>query len=292
VIRRATLLVALLMAWARPAAAQCSFFGETACPVDAPRWAGEFATLSANAFVAGMTAGITQHLRGRSFGQAFVRGALGGAVIYGGKRLVAERFDGAGLLGREVAAVGSSMVRNATDGASLFEQLVLPIGPVRLYVRPGERSVHPRIDALAVAWTIYGIAESDLSFDAGESLSAGAPVFLTDEKVILASSADSTHAAGITESGVIVLADVSAAGGEFRARSFAHERVHVVQGDHIFANWTDPLETRLFARVPGGESLGRWVDLGVSTDVLRLLAFLFDEYDERPWELEAAFLAR
>jgi hypothetical protein len=292
VTRGATLLVALLMAWPRTAAAQCSLFGETACPVDAPRWVGEFATLSANAFVAGMTAGLTQQLRGRSFADGFVRGALGGIVIYGGKRLVVERFDGAGLLGREVAAVGSSMVRNASDGVGLFEQLVLPVGPVRLYVRPAERAVQPKLDALAFAWTIYGIAEPELSFDAGESLSAGAPVFLTDGKVLRSSNVDSTHAAGVTVSGVILLADVPAMGAAFRARAFAHERVHVLQGDHIFATWTDPLESWLLRDVPGSRQVGRWADLGVSTDVFRVFSLLFDDYDERPWEMEAAFLAR
>jgi hypothetical protein len=292
VTRSATFLVALLMAWPRPAAAQCSLFGQTTCPLDAPRWVGEFATLSANAFLAGMTAGITQRLGGRSFGDGFVRGALGGAVVYGGKRLVVERFDGAGLLGREVAAVGSSMVRNASDGVALFDELILPFGPIRLYVRPADRTVQPKLDALAFGWTIYGIAESELSFDAGESLSAGAPVFVTDGKVIQSSNTDSTHAAGLTESGVIVLAAVPAAGAEFRARAFAHERVHILQGDHIFTTWTDPLESRLLRSVPAAARIGRWADVGLSTDVLRVFGIFFDDYDERPWELEAAFLAR
>jgi hypothetical protein len=289
--RRATFVVALLALLPAPASGQCSMFGEVQCPLDAPRWVGEFATLSANALVGGLTAGLARTLRGGSFGDGFVRGALGGAVVYGGKRLAAERFEGAGLAGREVAAVGSSMVRNAADGAPLLERLVLPFGPVRLYVRPAARSVRPKLDALALGWTLYGVLESELTFDLGSSLSAGAPVFATDGKVIR-TSGDTLHAGGLAVSGVILLADVPAFGDVFLARALAHERVHVLQGDHIFTMWTDPLWEWVLPELPGGRVVDSIADVDLSSAVFRLMAVLFPDHDDRPWELEAAFLAR
>ena len=287
----AACIVALAALLPTPAAAQCGGFLEEPCPLDAPRWVGEFTSLSANALLGGVTAGVLQRIRGGSFPRAFVRGALGGSAVYAGKRIAAERFAGAGLLGREAAAVGLSIVRNAADAVPVLDRLVLPAGPVRLYVRPGARAVHAKLDALAFGWMLYGIAEPELSFDWSESLSAGAPVFFTDGTVIR-TGADSAHAAGITESGVILVAGVPAFGPSFRARSLAHERVHVLQGDQVFAQWTDPLEDALLPGLPYGRTFDRYVDVGLSTGVLQLLGVLFPDYENRPWELEARFFAR
>jgi hypothetical protein len=60
---------------------------------------------ASNALLAGMTPGVSQRLRGGQFGDGFARGAVAGAVAYVGRRMGAEQFDGAGLLGRQVSAV-------------------------------------------------------------------------------------------------------------------------------------------------------------------------------------------
>ncbi|MGH7505042.1 MAG: hypothetical protein ACRELX_05310, partial [Longimicrobiales bacterium] len=196
------------------------------------------------------------------------------------------------LIGREVAAVGASMARNAAEGMGLLDRLILPAGPVRLEVWTDDRvRVRARVDALALTWTLYGIAERELSLDWGRSLSAGVPVFLTDGKV-LRIGRDTVHAAGLTRSGVILLADVPAYGEAFRDRALAHEQVHVLQGDHLFTLWTDPLEDIVMNEFAATRGVGRYIDLGLSTDVMRLFVVLFPEHDERPWELESTFLAR
>lgn len=81
----------------------------------------------------GLTAGIVQRLRGGSFSDGFARGAVGGAVAYAGRRIAAERFDGAGLLGRQVGAVGASVVRNASERRPSLERLFFPAGPLHVY---------------------------------------------------------------------------------------------------------------------------------------------------------------
>jgi hypothetical protein len=288
--RGAACIVALATLLPRPAAAQCGGFLEEPCPLDAPRWVGEFTTLTANALLGGLTAGLIQELRGGSFTPAFVRGALGGAGVYAGKKIAAERFGGAGLIGREVAAIGSSVIRNASDDLAVFERLILPVGPVRFYVMPSAGSVRARIDLITLGWTVYGVVEDEVEIDWSESFSAGAPVFATRGTVI-----EGTHdgqTTGITASGIIIVAGVPAFGESHRRRALAHERVHVLQGDHIFTTWTDPLEDVVLPLLPGGVHLDRFADIGLSTDVLSLLVPLIPERNDRPWELESTFLAR
>src|SRR5688500_10942351 len=123
------LLVGLLLSGPRPLSAQT----DTTSVLTTPTWVGQFTVAGANALLSGVTAGVIQELRGGSFSDGFARGALGGVVIYAGKRVAMDRFAGAGLLGREVAAVGTSMVRNAADGVGLLDRVVLPVGPVRVY---------------------------------------------------------------------------------------------------------------------------------------------------------------
>src|SRR5690606_16767082 len=215
---------------------------------------------------------------------------IGGAGVYAGKRIAVERFDGAGLLGREVAAVGSSIVRNASDGVPVLDRLILPVGPVRLYIGPAAGPRRIRIDALSLGWTVYGILERKVSLDWSESLSAGAPVFVTRGTVIR--HLGDRQTTGVAESGIIIVAGVPAFGAAHRRRTLAHERVHVIQGDHIFTTWTDPLEELLLPLLPGGRAFGRFADIGLSTSVLSLLVPIFPEHDDRPWELESTFLAR
>lgn len=258
--------------------------------MDAPRWTGELATLSANALLAGLTAGVVQRWRGGSFEEAFARGALGGAGIYAGKRIAAEDFAGAGLLGREVAAVGASVARNALDGLPPLDRLILPLGPARLHLRRG-RSPGVRLDAIALGWIAWAVAERELDFDIGESLSAGAPVFRT-RGTILSFGDDSVHAAGVTAAGVVVLSRVPGYGEAFERRSSAHERVHVIQQDQLFTLWVDPAEEWALERWRFTRAAGRWVDFNLSTELLRTFGRLFPEHAERPWELESIFLAR
>ena len=256
-----------------------------------PGWVAPVSLTAANALLGGLSAGLIQELKGGSFRDGFTRGALGGAIIYAGKRVAAERFTGAGLLGREVAAVGSSVVRNASDGVGTFDRLVLPVGIARVYwQRAPQRSVNVKVDAVALGWTIYGVVERELDFNLEESLSAGTPVFQTDGKII--SFGDAQHAGGVVEAGVIFLSDVRPWGDAFLQRAFAHERIHTLQMDQIFLDWIEPYDDRLLRLIPGGRAVNRWVDINVSTEILRLIAPLFDRHRDRPWELEAIYFTR
>jgi hypothetical protein len=262
------------------------------CRIEFPRWTGHVAAAGVNAAVHGLTAGVWAAVHGRDFSDAFVLGAAGGTLTYGGKAMVGQRWDGAGLLGRQVAALGASLTRNAADGVGAIDRLVFPVGIGRLYVTPrGARPVRFRADALALGWTVYGIVEEDVELDWGASLSAGTPVFLTDGK-LLAGSQEGAHAAGVTHAGVVFAADVPFLGSAFRARSLAHERAHVLQGDQLFVLFTNPAEDLVLRNTPWLNRLEPWLDVNLSTQLIEGLGHLFPEWEERPWELEATFVGR
>ena len=256
-----------------------------------PSWVTPWSLTATNVLLSAVTAGVTQELRGGSFKDGFTRGALGGIFLYAGKRVAVEDFGGAGLLGRQLNAVGASLVRNASDGVGAFDRFVLPIGIARVYWQRGAQpGWQVKLDALAVGWTMYGVVESELDFNFHRTLSAGTPVFQTRGKVI-SFDADG-HAGGIAQSGVVFLSDVRPWGNAFLEKAFAHERVHVLQLDQIFLTLNEPHDDRVLRWLPGGPAVNQWVDINVSTEFLNLLATMIDGYRDRPWELEAIYLTR
>jgi hypothetical protein len=285
----------ILLALAAPAAAQTGnntqsndtiIYGQRA-----PRWAGQLTALTTNVVFGGLTAGVIQELRGGSFKDGFTRGALGGGITYVGKRVSAERFAGAGFMGREIAAVGSAVVRNASAARPAFERLVFPVGPVTLHVWPRQRRFDASVDVIAVGWMVYGFTEPELNFAAGESLSAGTAVFRTDNRLIM-NRGNRTHAGGFAAAGIIFQSFVPAWGEPFLERTLAHERVHVAQEDQFLYTIFEPAADWLLAKVPHGSSVARRVDFNLSAELFGLLSNLFPKHIDRPWELEATYLSR
>ena len=283
-IARAVLFLVLAMLWPHRAHAQTDTIAR------APRWVSEFSTASGNILISGVTAGVTQKLRGGSFKDGFTRGAFGGVVIFAGKRIAVEDFYGAGLIGRQVTNVGASMVWNAGAGMKEFDRLAFPLWFGRLYWdRAGTDRVQFKFDATAVAYTIYGIAEARLQFDASQTLSFGAPVFRTENQVI---DVGEREVGGLVSNSVVFLSDVPQWGQELLRRNNAHERVHVLQMDQLFLTMNADYDDRLLHRLPAGRAVARWVDVNASSTMLSLMARAIDDHGSRPWELEAIHLAR
>jgi hypothetical protein len=289
------LVAALLLALPAAAQAQCPPplvppDAAPPCVADWPTWAGDLAVLGGNAFLGGLSAGVLHKLRGGDFSDAFMRGLAGGAVAYGGKRIAVQRFGGAGLVGRQVAAVGASMVRNAGEGLGPVERVSLPVGPVWLEVGGQRPWVSARVDVMSAGWLISGILNPDLRFDAGMSISSGAHVFVADNRVI--AGQDSDHAHGITEPGFMALGNVPAFGRHVAGEVFRHERVHVLQMDQLFLTVTGPAERRALEAVPGLRRLAPYIELNLSGALLGVLGGAMDDYVRRPWETEALFMSR
>jgi hypothetical protein len=240
----------------------------------------------------GLTAGLFQHLRGGRFWPAFGAGALGGAVAYGGRRIVAERFDGAGILGRELAAVGTSLIRNAADGRGWLDRLVLPLGLVRLYLERdsavgGRLNARVKVDVPTVLATAYYSVQGDVALDLSASLSSGAPVFTTFGRWSDGSWNGNQAAGAIWLRGNPDDPNPDAQ----RADVLAHERVHILQYDFGQLAWSGPAEQWLSRRVAGGEWIYRRLDLGLHLGPWAAANWLFP-YQHRPWEQEAHFLSR
>jgi hypothetical protein len=257
-------------------------------------WGQEAPTLAINALIGGVAGGTVRAIRGGSFGEGFLAGAAGGALVYAGKRIAVEPWDGAGLAGRQVAAVGTSIIRNAADGRAPLERVVLPVWIGRLYVTTGPRvSVQPRLDLVGTVATAYQAMSANSELDLSRTLSTGAPVFRVYD--------DEVDWVGFQRAGVVLLRY----GTGFRGieeqmpndlaqpleQSFSHERVHVIQLDQAFLLLTAPTEDWILEQDPVASRLHRWIDPGVMTAVLYLPDMLIS-YDRRPWEREADFLAR
>lgn len=290
-IRPLRLLAALLLVLAvtdpLPAQHACPDSGD--CDeggVSGQRGSGPGVILGLNVLAGGITGGLLQEIHGGSFLDGFRKGAVGGAMIFAGKRLAVESFAGAGLAGREVAAVGGSMVRNAGAARALLSELVLPLGPSRLYVRPrGDRPVALQVDAAALVVLGAMMLDDRYSLDASASLSAGMPVFRQRDDL------PAEHWAGRTRAGVISLSrELDAEPPAARQRVWAHERVHVLQYDQGFMMLGEPLERTVLPLLPGGVALSRYVDVGLELP-LWALAHRMIEYQQRPWEREADLLS-
>ena len=246
---------------------------------------GQLATLGANALLHGLAAGVTRELRGGSFLEAFPRGTLGGAVAYAGKRVAVRRFDGAGLLGRELAAVGASLSANAAAGRGSLQRLVLPLGPLRLQLR-SDSGPHLRIklDLHSLAWAAYAASRPQLRFDVRRSLSAGAPVFVADGYRLR--SGEDDRLAGIAPAGNVLLSDAQGSGQWVTG----HELVHVLQYDQEQQLLSEPVQAWLARRLPHGPAADRWLDVDPVGLLVYPVVLLSRARRGLPWEREAYFL--
>lgn len=248
----------------------------------------EAAVLGLNAAVGALTAGLWREIAGGSFGDGFAGGALGGSVVYAGKRIAAESFPGAGFLGRDVAAAGTSMIRNAADARPLLDSLAVPVGPARLYLSPPDPAL-PRLEVelYSLYWTAYGLAESRLSLDVGESLRSGTTVFRSDRSLL---GDDDRRVFGGAAGSVIFLSPL---GPEHEVKTLAHERTHVLQYDFLLGAWFRPLEERLAGALPERGFSDR-LDYQLVAPALRLTGHLIglDEALDAPIQAEAEFFER
>ena len=229
--------------------------------------------LGLNILVGGVSAAVTAYLRGEDPTAAALGGALGGLVWYAGKATAAARFSGSGFVGRQVGGVGASIVRNAGEGRGLLSRVVLPIGPLRIDVTPLEQGeVRTQVHLWDAGAVIYGILKTDLRFNADESLSAGAPVFVAENRTVNTRGLDvNGYATGgvIIRSGIIENTTV--------ASLLAHERVHVVQHDFTSHVWSDPLEDFYLTNAIGTDALAKRIELGLAQPLFAWLTGLISD---------------
>jgi hypothetical protein len=241
--------------------------------------------------LAGVSAGILQELRDGSFRDGFARGALGGAVAYGGRRIVVEDYWGAGLVGRQISAVGNSMARNAGQAQPLLNNVWLPMGPVTVRLsRDNGIRVSAKADVFAAGYLLSAILDDRLELDFGTSLSSGAPVFRAPNHNV---RVDGRLVNGIAPADVIVIGAPASVDLIESPTTLKHERVHVLQYDFVQMMWGDPLEEYLARRVPYARTLSKYVRLGITVPAIGegLVQLLNIGLYDRPRETEASYLA-
>lgn len=249
-------------------------------PPERTRWVGatwteEVGFAATNAFVYGLLAGLGALLDERDFSEAFVRGAVGGLVGYGGKRVAVARFDGAALVGRAIHGLGVSIAASDANQGLIPREVLLPLGALWVSVDRRTSAVSARLDVPTAYWLTYGLIESRLSLHWGRSLSSGTPVFMTQ-------SSELRDASGVTAAGVVFLEQRP----EIEA-VLTHELVHVLQYDMSYGLVTRPLDARIGELIGSSTSrIQRWVHVGISNVLLAPGSYFLQDLRE----VEATFL--
>lgn len=240
-----------------------------------------------NAGLGALASVVGQGVRGKRVTlRSVLHGAAGGGLVYAGKVVVARNSGFTNLLGRELAAVGSSGVLNASSGRGFVDHLSLPWGPVRVHIDRNPAKVNLKLDLAGSVATIAALADSDLDFELGKSLAYGVAVFRAD-RAENHNLANGSHAAGVVRYRTGI-PQGTATPSEIRG-TIGHELVHVVQADFLFTVLSEPLESRLMAGHPVSRAVNRFIDLGGNVPVASGLNALVP-YSRRPWESEAISL--
>lgn len=213
--------------------------------------------LGANMLIGGTTAAVHAMLAKRNPARAFAVGAVGGAVHVAGKRFVAQRGAASNVAGFGLASIGSAVVANAGSGVNPLAELFVPLGPLRARVHLARRPrVSVTVNLYEAAVAVQGFARPGLAIDWSRSASAGAFVFVTDDRYIV--SRGDTADGAATGSVVVLSAFAGDAGHTLR-----HEAVHVHQHWFMQETWGRPAERWLRSSLPGMKRLPRWMELGL-----------------------------
>lgn len=226
--------------------------------------------------------------RDRSW-RAAVRGGAAGVVVFAGKWIIAQNISATNIVGRQIAAVGSSGITNAAAGDGMLQHMTLVYGPVRFHVTTGEKfGVQPKIDLASSIELWRATQTKELSLNTHRSLTSGVPVFEID-------SAKRTGGLGGSHEGGIVRfranTPFQSIAPDILEKVIGHEFVHVAQFDFAFNAISEPIEARILSRIPLGGQVHRYFDLGLNVPLLSALNSAVT-YERRPWEREARTLAR
>ncbi len=215
------------------------------------------------------TAGISEAGAGRSFWKGALKGSLGGAAVFAGKCLVAQRSSTTDWIANGVVGVGSSIVANASAGKGVLDAITIPIGPLLISRDNTTSQFSARVDVPSVATTTYFGLQSHNTWMPRQTFEHGS-IFFEDFN-----GGEDWQAAR-----VLLLRPHAS------KEAIAHELTHSAQATFVTIAWEEPLEGALLSGIPGGPWLHRHVELGVLSLVWAGLNSKMAVWD-RPWEKEA-----
>ena len=245
----------------------------------APRTTNEATLLAVNVALGGLTAGVWRMVTRKPLMGGLVRGAAAGAVVYAGKKIIAEETTLAWWGGRQIAAVASSEVANAAENLPILQRVVLPVGPVRLHVdRLAPRKVMPRLDVLQSIAIVAFAMHPSTRFDVKESLATGAIVFINESNKF-----DGYHVGGVISLSEYLTTDFFL---PCKRSILSHELVHAAQYDFTFTAWSDATQAAISRRSRPVAFITRFMDVNLTLP-MPYVANRLVEYNDRPWEIEA-----
>jgi len=243
------------------------------------------AHLAVNGALGGFSAAMFALARGKNPWRAALVGFGGGVAMGAGKQVAGQRFDGAGLMGRQLAAFGTSMVRSASEDTMV---VIVPVGPMTFEVRPSAVDrVRPRVNLVGTATLLYYVVRADTRLDMRATLSAGAPVFRFPTETV---STRDGIIFGRMDFGTIVLGRTPLVQDRQRRMTLPHEAIHVVQYEFLEQALSLPLERAILRKLGASEGFLRHVDLGAISVMLAGVLQMHMDYDDRPWERESVLL--
>lgn len=251
-----------------------------------PLSAGDrLAHLGVNGALGGFSAAMYALARGKNPWRAALVGFGGGVAMGAGKQVAARRFDGSGLVGRQLAALGTSVVRSASEDTLV---MMVPIGPMTVEVRPSAVDrVRPRVNLVSAGTVLYYIVRADTRIDLDATLSAGAPVFRFPTETV--ATRDGVIF-GRMDFGTILLGAAPPVLDSQRRMTLPHEATHVVQYDFLEQALSLPPERAILRKLGVSEGWLRHVDVGAISVVLAGVLQMHMDYEDRPWEREAVIL--
>jgi hypothetical protein len=243
------------------------------------------AHLAVNGALGGFSAAMFALARGKNPWRAALKGVGGGVVMGAGKQVAGKRFDGSGLIGRQLASLGTSVVRSASEDTTV---VILPLGPMTFEIRPSAVDrVRPRVNLVAATTLAYYVIRADTRVDLGATFSAGAPVFRFPTETV---STRDGIIFGRMDFGTIVLGATPTILDTQRRMTLPHESIHIVQYDFLEQALSLPPERAILRKLGVGEGFLRHVDIGAISVMLAGVLQMHMDYEDRPWEREAVIL--
>lgn len=286
---RQTQIAALMAAVSIAHASRTAAAQEVVYPSES-RDVATMAVFGTNVLLGGLTAAARALVSGHDPAKAFAIGALGGAVHFSGKLVGPMSGFPGGIPGVVLSSTGTAIVSNAGRGAGLFEELHIPVGPLRVRVAPREsRKVRLAINVYETGVLARNLARSGMGLDWEHSASSGTFVFVTRGTHIR--MPDGKLVQGVAHGSNIVISAFSAD----PSRTARHEFVHVQQQRFLDEAWGRPIEGYLRTRIPGGRRIPRWLELGIvppALEFMEVAVFGRDGPVRRLAESEAQMLER
>lgn len=243
------------------------------------------AHLAVNGALGGFSAAMFALARGKNPWRAALKGFGGGVVMGAGKQVAGKRFDGSGLIGRQLASLGTSVVRSASEDTVV---IILPVGPMTFEIRPSAVDrVRPRVNLVAATTLLYYVIRADTRVDLGATFSAGAPVFRFPTETVFTRDG---IIFGRMDFGTIVLGATPTILDAQRRMTLPHESIHIVQYDFLEQALSLPPERAILRKLGVGEGFLRHVDIGAISVMLAGVLQMHMDYEDRPWEREAVIL--